>query len=156
MSTVGPVPLVGEAFGAAVGQWANTPKEWGQGWGAFGKRYGSNLAYNAVRQTITYAGSVSLQEDTRYRAALGSGFTHRLRHALISTFTAHKSDGREVFSISSTAGVVGASAISSMWGPASWKGPGNIAQNAAVSFASTAATNVAREFLADILRRPRR
>ena len=51
VSTAGPVPLLGEAVGAAIGQWENTPEEWGQGWSAYGKRYGSNLAYNAVRQT---------------------------------------------------------------------------------------------------------
>ena len=58
-STIGPVPLLGEAAGAAIGQWMNTPKEWGQGWDAFAKRFGSNLAYNGIRQTITYGGSVA-------------------------------------------------------------------------------------------------
>ena len=74
----------------------------------------------------------------------------------MSTFTARHSDGRDSFSFSSTAGVLGASAISSVWGPPSWKGPGNIAENAGVSFASTAAFNVVREFLPDIFRRPRK
>ena len=52
LATVGPVPLLGEAAGAGINHWMNTPEEWGQGWGAYGKRYGSNLAYNAIRQTI--------------------------------------------------------------------------------------------------------
>ena len=47
----------------------NSPKEWGQGWGAFGQRFGSNLAYNGIRQTITYGGSLALGEDTRYFAS---------------------------------------------------------------------------------------
>lgn len=156
MSTLGPVPLLGEAAGAAIEQWMNTPKEWGQGWAAFGKRFGSNLAYNGIRQTITYGGSLALGEDTRYFASRQSGFWLRTRHALVSTFTARHTDGSVSFSYSGTAGVIGASAISSAWGPDSWKGPGNIAKNAGVSFASTAAFNVVREFLPDILRRPRR
>src|SRR4051812_41140224 len=49
IATVGPVPLLGEAAGAGISQWMNSPEEWGQGWNAFGKRYASNLAYNAVR-----------------------------------------------------------------------------------------------------------
>ena len=69
LSVVGPAPLIGEAAGAALGQWTNTPEEWGQGWDAFGKRYWSNLAYNGIRQTITYGGSLALREDTRYFAA---------------------------------------------------------------------------------------
>jgi hypothetical protein len=156
LATVGPVPLIGELAGAGIGQWADAPKEWGQGWGAFGKRYGSNLAYNGIRQTITYGGSLALDEDTRYFASPKSGFWPRTRHALVSTFTARHPDGSNQFSISGTAGVIGASAISSVWGPDSWKGPGNIAKNAGISFASTAATNLIREFLPDIFHRTRK
>ena len=67
-----------------------TPKEWGQGWGAFGERYFSNVAYNGIRQSITYGGSVMLGEDTRYFASRDSGFWPRTRHALVSTFASHR------------------------------------------------------------------
>lgn len=156
LATAGPVPLVGEALGAGIGQWTNSPKEWGQGWEAYGKRYGSNLAYNGIRQTITFAGSVALDEDTRYFASGAPGVGSRLRHALVSTFTARHRDGRTVFSISNTTGVIGASAISNIWGPPSWKGGRHIAQNAGISFGTIAITNVVREFLPDLLHRPRR
>ena len=156
LSMVGPVPLIGEAAGAGLGQWTNSPEEWGQGWDALGKRYWSNLAYNAVRQTITYGGSLALHEDTRYFASRRSGFWPRAGHALLSTFTARHANGWDSFSVSGTAGVIGAAAISSAWGPPSWRGPGNIAENAGISFASTAATNVVREFLPDIFHRPRK
>ncbi|MGH9645219.1 MAG: hypothetical protein ACRD4E_00260, partial [Bryobacteraceae bacterium] len=36
LSTAGPVPILAEAVGAGIGQWENSPKEWGQGWGAYG------------------------------------------------------------------------------------------------------------------------
>ncbi len=52
-------------------------------------------------------------------------------------------------------GVIGASAISSIWGPDSWKGFNNIADNAGISFGATAALNIVREFLPDLLHRPR-
>ena len=32
INTVGPVPVLGEAAGAAIGQGLNSPEEWGQGW----------------------------------------------------------------------------------------------------------------------------
>src|SRR4051794_13984314 len=128
LSTVGPVPLLGEAAGAGISQWMNSPEEWGQGWKAFGKRYLSNLGYNGVRQTVTYGGSLMLGEDTRYFASSRSGIWPRTRHALVSTFTARHANGRDSFSISSTAGVISAAAVSSVWGPESWKGPGNIAE----------------------------
>jgi hypothetical protein len=155
LSAGGPVPLLGEAAAAGISQGTNHPPEWGQGWGAFGERYGSNLAYNGVRQTITYAAAIAFHEDTRYFASGKHGLWGRTGYALLSTFTARRPDGRQSFSVSGVSGVVGASAISSIWGPASWKGFNNIADNAGISFGATAALNVVREFLPDLLGRPR-
>jgi len=154
MSTVGPVPILAEAAGAGIGQWENSPKEWGQGWNAYGKRFGSNLAYNGVRGTITYGTSIIFHEDNRYFASHKHGLLARAGYAVLSTVTARHPDGQTTFSISSVTGVVGASAISSMWGPESWKGVGNISRNAGVSFGATAGFNLVREFLPDFLHRP--
>jgi hypothetical protein len=153
LSAGGPVPLIGEAAAAGYGQWTNHPHAWGQGWGAFGGRYGSNLAYNGVRQTITYGASILFHEDTRYFASGRSGFWRRTSHAVLSTFTARHPDGGQRFSFSSVTGVVGASAISSIWGPDSWKGTYNIGENAGISFASTAVLNIIREALPNHLHR---
>jgi hypothetical protein len=54
ISVVGPVPILAEVVGAGLGQWENSPKEWGQGWSAFGERIESSLAYNGIRETISY------------------------------------------------------------------------------------------------------
>ena len=156
MSTVGPVPILAEAAGAGIGQWENSPKEWGQGWNAYGKRFGSNLAYNGVRGTITYGTSILFHEDNRYFVSHKHGLWARTGYAVLSTVTARNPDGRTTFSISSVTGVVGASAISSIWGPASWKGIGNISQNAGISFGATAGFNLVREFLPDLLHRPQK
>ena len=156
MNTIGPLPIAGEAVSAGIGQWRNSPSEWGQGWGAFGERFANNMGYNAVRQTITYGTSIAFDEDNRYHPSDAHGIWPRTRHALVSTFTARHHDGSVGFSISSVSGVVGASSISSLWGPADWRGVRNIGKNAGISFAATAGFNVVREFLPDILRRPRR
>ena len=155
LSAGGPVPLLGEAAAAGLSQRTNHPREWGQGWDAYGERYGSNLAYNGVRQTISYAASIAFHEDTRYFASRRHGVWGRTGYAILSTFTARHADGRQSFSISSVSGVIGASAISSVWGPDSWKGYRNIADNAGISFGATAALNIVREFLPDLLQRPR-
>jgi hypothetical protein len=155
-NTVGPVPLLGEAAAAGIGQWTNTPHEWGQGWEAYGRRYGSNLAYNGVRQTISYGLSVPLGEDNRYFASRSKRFWPRTGHALLSTFTARHADGRTTFSISANTGVVSTAAISSIWEPPSQKRIDSIAASAGISFGTTAAFNFVREFLPDLLHRPRK
>jgi len=155
-NTVGPIPVIGEALGAAYSQRVDSPPEWGAGWKAYEKRYLSNLGYNAIRQTITYGVAGALGEDYRYFGSTGQGAWRRTRHALVSTFTARHPDGMDRFSFASVAGVVGASSLSSLWGPPSWQGVSNISQTAGLTFASTAAFNVIREFLPDLFGRPRK
>jgi hypothetical protein len=148
---VGPVPVLAEIAGAGVGQWEDRPKEWRQGWGAFGERAESNLAYNGIRQTITYGTSILFHEDNRYFASHKHGVWARTSYAVRSTVTARHPDGNEAFSVSSVTGVVSASALSSIWGPRSWEGARGIGMNAGVSFALTAAFNLVREFLPDTI-----
>ena len=50
---------------------------------------------------------------------------------------------------------MGASAIASIWGPEVGRVFNNIADNAGISFGATAALNIVREFLPDLLLRPR-
>jgi hypothetical protein len=156
LSAGGPIPILGEAIGAGVSQWENSPKEWGQGWNAYGQRFGSNLAYNGIRQTITYGTSYIFHEDNRYFASHKKGFWARTGYAALSTVVAQHPDGRRTFSVSSVSGIIGASAISSIWGPASFKGLDNIAGNAGISLVTTAGFNIVREFLPDILHRHRK
>jgi hypothetical protein len=156
LNTVGPIPLIGEGLGAGYLQRVNSPPEWGQGWDGYAKRYESNLGYNAVRQTITYGVASAFHEDYRYFASVDHGAWRRVRHALISTFTARYPDGRDGFSASSVASVLGATGLSSLWGPRSWQTIGYMTENAGLTFASTAGFNVIREFLPNILGRPRK
>ena len=156
LSAGGPIPILGEAIGAGVSQWRNVPPEWGQGWNAYGERFGSNLAYNGIRQTITYGTSVVFHEDNRYFASHKHGFWARIGYAALSTVVAQHPDGTRAFSVSSVTGIVGASAISSTWGPSSWEGTENIARNAGISLIATAGFNIVREFLPDVLRRHRK
>jgi len=156
LNTVGPVPLIGEGLGAEILQRADSPYEWGPGWHGYVKRYENNLAFNGVRQTISYGVASAFHEDYRYFASTDQSAWRRVRHALVSTFTARYADGSNGFSAASVASVVGASGISSLWGPRSWQNMGYMAQNASLTFAQTAAFNVIREFLPNILGRPRK
>ena len=58
-------PFIGTL--AAVGQANNSPKSWGQGWGAYGKRFGASFADNGIASYMTSAIFPSmLREDPRY------------------------------------------------------------------------------------------
>src|SRR5229473_472706 len=68
---------------AAIAQAKNDPKEWGQGWDAYGKRYGASFADNSIGTYMTTAIFPSLlHEDPRYYQ-LGKGrFVHRAYHGI--------------------------------------------------------------------------
>jgi hypothetical protein len=52
---------------AAIDQANNSPKSWGQGWGAYGKRYGASFADNSIGTFMTTDIFPSmLHEDPRY------------------------------------------------------------------------------------------
>jgi len=96
----GPYPIVGAAFAAGIGEISNSPPEWGRGAEGYSKRFGSDLGIAAVSTTTRYALAEALKEDTLYYRCDCKGVLPRLRHAVISTFTARRGeDGHRVFSI---------------------------------------------------------
>lgn len=95
----GPYPIVGAAIAGGINQMQNTPPEWKQGAEGYGKRFGSDFGIAAVTTTTRYAFSEALREDTLYYRCECKGVLPRLRHAVISTFTARRGvDGHRVFS----------------------------------------------------------
>jgi hypothetical protein len=88
----GPYPIVGAAFVAGVNQYEGTPPEWGQGAGAYGRRFGSNLAIAGITTTTRYALAKALREDTVYYRCECKGFFRRFRHAMISTVTSRRGE----------------------------------------------------------------
>src|SRR5690242_8784510 len=78
---VGPFVIVAEGASAGIQQWRDSPHEWGQGGSGYGKRLGNNMAYNGVRQTISYGLAEALHEDNRYFKSKKQGFGGRLFYA---------------------------------------------------------------------------
>lgn len=153
MGTVGVIPLVSGFAGARINQWRNSPMEWGPGGSGYGKRLAHDLGYNAVRTSISYGTSMMFHEDNRYFASGKQGVWPRTVHAITSAVMARHDDGSRSLSVSSISGIVGASLISQAWSPASWRGADNVSISAAITFATMAGFNFAREFVPDLIRR---
>jgi hypothetical protein len=88
----GPYPIFGAAFVGALNQADKTPPEWGQGAGAYGQRFGSNLGIATVTTTTRYALAEAFREDTVYYRCECTGMFRRMRHALVSTVTARRGE----------------------------------------------------------------
>ncbi len=92
--------VVTAAGGAAISQASNTPKEWGGGAEAYGKRVGNIFAEHVIRRTLEYGVSAALHEDTRYFVSGETGFLRRTKYAVMSTFLARHDNGNRFLSFS--------------------------------------------------------
>jgi hypothetical protein len=101
---------------SGIAQAKNDPKEWGQGWGAYGKRYGASFADNSIGTYMTTAIFPSLlHEDPRYYQ-LGNGrFAHRAYHAINRLFVVRTDSGHERFNYSESVGNAVAAALSNIY-----------------------------------------
>ena len=101
---------------AGIAQAENDPKEWGQGWGAYAKRYGASFADNSIGTYMTAAIYPSLlAEDPRYYRMGEGRFVHRAYHAVNRLFITRTDSGHERFNFSESLGNLTAAAISNAY-----------------------------------------
>jgi hypothetical protein len=148
--TFSPGAFIGYAAGAAIDQGINSPKEWGQGWDAYGKRFASSFGSTVVGNTIQYGTSFVFHDDNRYFRTSGKSFGARLGNVIISPLVAHNDRGGRRFSTSAFLGGAAASTIPLAWSPRSWQGGSEIALNGAIWYGETAGINFVREFFPSI------
>lgn len=105
---------------AAIAQAKNDPASWGQGWGAYGKRFGASFADNSIGTYMTVAIFPSLlHEDPRYYQMGKGGFKRRAYHGINRLFVTKTDSGRDRVNISESLGNAVAAAISNVYHPPS-------------------------------------
>lgn len=144
--TFSPLAALGAASGAAIGQGIDSPKEWGQGWGAYGLRTASSYGGTLVGSTITFAVSALVHEDNRYFRSKAEGFGARLGHVTASPYVCRNDAGRSRFSTSLFLGSAGSSGIPLAWSPRSWQGWDNVGLSYLIWYGQVAGVNLLREF----------
>lgn len=101
---------------SAIAQARNDPKEWGQGWDAYGKRFGASFADNSIGTYMTTAVFPTLlHEDPRYYQLGHGGFPRRAYHAVNRLFVTRTDSGHERFNYSESIGNAVAAAISNTY-----------------------------------------
>jgi hypothetical protein len=101
---------------AGIDQANNSPKSWGQGWGAYGQRFGSNFADNTIGTFMTTAVFPSLlHEDPRYYQMAKGPFLRRTYHAINRLFVTRTDSGGTQCNYSELAGNAAAAAFSNVY-----------------------------------------
>lgn len=152
----GPAPIARTVGGALIGQWNDTPSEWGQGMSGFGKRVASGFGKHLVKVGIQYPVAQFRHEALGYRRSGLEGFRPRLQYALVSVVITRKTTtGKKTLATGEIAGNMGSGLISRLWQPASVASIGSGFTSAGITFGADAAGNVVQEFWPEI-RHPRR
>jgi hypothetical protein len=104
LDLAGPYPIFTASASAGIHMATDSPPEWRQGAAAYGKRFASSFGIGAVETSTRYGLSEALNEDTLYYPCECTGIFPRIRHAVVSSFTARRRDnGERVLSFPSVA-----------------------------------------------------
>jgi hypothetical protein len=142
-----PVTAAGVFGVAGIRQAADSPK-YGQGWGAYGERFGATAA--DAFSDIMIGGAILpslLHQDPRYFYQ-GTGTTDsRIRHAMFSPFVTRSDSGKSMPNYSSLGGDLAAAGISNLYFPRANRGVGLVVGNFAIGTAERIGASLLQEFV---------
>jgi hypothetical protein len=151
--TFGPTALAGDAAYAAILQKANAPLEWKQGGEAYGKRFGSVVAWSGIHNALAFGLDSTLHQDPRYFRSHGTGFWRRSAHALRGTILTRTDSGGETLSTWRIGSDYGSAFLSNMWYPDRLNTARLGFIQGSVTLGFDLAGNLASEFWPDIRRK---
>jgi hypothetical protein len=102
--TISPETLLQRSVLAGIDQWRNQPEEWGQGWDAYGQRYGYRMFRVASRNAMMMGIDLAMRTDQRYDRCDCHGFFSRTGHAVRRAFVARKDGGGETVNLARLVG----------------------------------------------------
>jgi hypothetical protein len=150
-----PVALTGIGLLAAAKHVGDTPN-YGEGWGAFGKRFGTTAADGFTGIMLSGAILPSLlHQDPRYFYKGTGTFGSRFRHAMSSPFVARGDNGKWQPNYSTVFGDLASSALSNLYYPSANRGAGVVFVNFGLAITGRMGADFVREFILGRLARGR-
>ncbi|MCU1241014.1 MAG: hypothetical protein JWO71_1740 [Candidatus Acidoferrum typicum] len=142
-----PSALIVAAMSAGITQARNSWPGYGQGWNAYGKRYGATLALNASTDMFgTFLLPSVLHHDPRYFVLSHGTFSQKVGHALKSVLVTRTDSGGRAPNISGILGPLGAEGLANTYLPDAERSAGQTFERFGIQIAVIAAGNVAKEF----------
>jgi hypothetical protein len=148
-----PLSLAETAAYAGILQGFNSPREWGQGGGAYGKRLASALGGSAIHGALAFGLDTALHQDPRYFRSLDSGFWRRAAHAFRGTILTRTDGGGETLSTWRLGSDYGAAYLSNQWYPDRVNTVRLGAMQGTLHLGFDFASNLALEFWPDVRRK---
>jgi hypothetical protein len=146
--------FVGSAFGAGIGQAADSPAGYGQGASGYGQRFGASMAKNATSNLVgTYFLSSVLHDDPRFFVMGDRSLKQSIKYALRRIVVIRKDDGTEAFNWPGVVAPLVAAGVANTYLPEAQRTVGYTFENYGWSIATAAGVNLLKEYWPTITRR---
>ena len=145
--TIAPSALIATAVSAAISQAKDSWPGYGQGWEAYGKRYGATMALNASTNVLgVFLLPSVLHHDPRYFPLAHASFGQHVGHALKRMVVTPTDAGGQAVNISGLLGPLGAEGLSNTYLPDAERTTGKTFERYGIQMAIIAGGNVLKEF----------
>lgn len=153
-----PVNAVAAAFNAAIWQASQDSHQgYGQGWNAYGSRFGAAFADSEAGGFFQeFLFPVLLHQDPRYFRLRDGPVMRRGFYAVTRIFVTHGDNGHHQFNYSEMLGGFAAAGVSNFYYPSDQREAGDVIYRAGLGIATDAGWNLLKEFGPDISRAFRR
>jgi hypothetical protein len=132
---------------SAVSQADDSPTGFGQGWDAYGKRFGSSMARSASSEFFgTFVLASALHEDPRFYPQVNPSFGSAVGYSLERVFITRNDDGRDVANISGLLGPLAAEGLANVYWPDRNRTAGDTFMRYGIDIATRAGGNLFRNY----------
>jgi hypothetical protein len=133
--------------GSGIGQAADSPTGFSQGWGGYGKRFGTAMIRQSTGQFFgTFMLASALHEDPRFFPEYNPTLKHAVKYSLRRLFITRNDDGQPVKNVSGLAGPLMGEALANAYWPDRNRTAGDTLLRYGLDLASQAAGNMFREY----------
>ena len=145
--SISPPYVFAAAFGAAINQARNVPEGFGQGWGAYGSRFGANMARASGSSFFgTFLLASWLHEDPRFFPESKPSFWRSLKYSTQRIVITRNDSGKDVFNTSGLLGPLASEGLANVYLPSSEQTVGKTVTRFAVDLAWRVGGNMFKDY----------
>lgn len=152
--SISPPYLLVAGINAAYGQARNEPKAYGQGWDAYGSRYGAAIARASSNSFFsTFVLASMLRDDPRFYPQSHPTFGGSIKYAATRLFVTRTDAGNETVNLPRLIGPLGAETLANVYLPRSEQTGAKTAQRYGTDLAWNFASNMFKNYWPTIFHR---
>ena len=146
-NSIAPSTVLWSGMGAAFSQATNSPEGWGQGWDAYGKRFGASMARNASSEFFgTFLLASALHEDPRFFPQTNPTFWGSVKYSLVRVVTTRSDTGEKTTNWNGLLGPLMAEGLANAYWPDQDRTVGQTFERYGFDLANRAGGNMLRNY----------